>query len=332
MIDQKDELFTPEQNAILDRVDARLAAGVSLLRLHLETGVRHDYLQSVIQRDSLPGRVFSRDKDKDVGGIIATLSEWLSNTPAAHEDEATRAETPSFNAITNILAIAHQTRALVGITGPVGFGKSFAALCYAADHPRTHKRPGAVRIQFNKTDNKPAAALAALLDGLHGGGGAISYRNGEMYRAVGAKLRPGDFLILDECQRLGDAVDIVASLHDDFSIGIAMIGNPDFSKVIWGKDRTFDALGSRILRHEFTNTTGEDVEAWLSWKGCLEGLPIRERASLVKAAVSIGTRPGREGGLRTLNQVIDYAARAYNNQPMSGPLLSLLVKQFKEGA
>lgn len=323
MITQNKNLFSPEQEALLTRLDSRVAAGTSLLRLHLETGIRQDQLAALIQRE--PSSRFGWEPS-----LFETLAQWLDATPAAHELPTTRADTPSFKTISSLLGMAHQSRSLIAITGPVGFGKSFAATCYAAQNPRSHRKPGAVRIQFNKTDNKPSAALAAILAGLHGES-VGSYRNGNLYQAVGTKLRPGDFLILDECQRLETAVDIVASLHDDFGVGIAMIGNPDFSNAIWGKDRTFDALGSRILRHDFTHSTGEDIETWLAWKGVLEGLSVKDRAALVKTAVTIGTRPGREGGLRTLSQIMDYAERAYGNQPMNGPLLSVLVKQLKEG-
>lgn len=331
MLDQNNEFFTSDEAAILDRVDARLASGITPLRLHLETGIRRECIDNLIQRRPVTKNLSWSTEVADTKAALSALDQWLEATPAAHESTESRAETPSFKAMTSILSIAHHRRALVGITGPVGFGKSFAGICYAADNPRSHKRPGAVRIQFNPTDNKPSAALSAILAGLHGEA-AGPYRNGHLYQAVGAKLRPGDFLILDECQRLDSAVDIVASLHDDFGVGIAMVGNPDFSRAIWGNNRTFDALGSRILRHEFTNTTGEDIEAWLAWKGILDGLAIKDRAALVKAAVSIGSRPGREGGLRTLNQVIEYAATAYSNQPMTSGLLSLLVKQLKGGA
>jgi hypothetical protein len=53
---------------------------------------------------------------------------------------------------------------------------------------------------------------------------------------------------------------------------------------------------------------------------------------LVKAAVNIGTRPGREGGLRTLTQIFDQAANAYDGQAPSGPLLNTLYRQLKEAA
>lgn len=331
MIHQENQPLTDDQESIMARIEARLAAGMRPSRLILETGIRKEHLDALLMRQGLHGFQCGGEIDPDVMEAIGALDQWLEHSPGDPESHAPRAETPSFKGMSVILAIAHQTRALVAITGAVGIGKSFAARRYAEDHARSHKKPGAVRIQFNRTDNKPSAALAAILAGLHGES-IGAYRNGNLYHAVGAKLRPGDFLILDECQRLEDAADIVASLHDDFGVAIAMLGNPDWSRAIWGKDRTLDALGSRILRYDFSNNTGEDVEAWLAWKGILDGLPVRERADLVKTAVSIGTRPGREGGLRTLDMVINYYARAYGNQPLSGPLLSLLVKQLKESA
>lgn len=331
MIHPNNDLFTQKQESIVMHVEARLASGISRLRLSLETGIRLDHLGPILERRPVNGFNQGGDHSRDALETLAALEQWLENAPAEHESRDSRAETPSFNAMSSIFAIAHQTRSLVAITGPVGFGKSFAAKCYAADHPRTHKKPGAVRIQFNKTDNKTSAVLATILAALRGES-LGAYRSGNLYQALGANLRPGDFLIPDECQRLEAAVDIIASLHDDFGIGIAMVGNPDFSRAIWGNDRTFDALGSRILRHDFLNTSGEDVEAFMAWKGTLNGLPVKERVAMLKAAVSIGTRPGREGGLRTLNQVIDYAASAYGKQALTGPILSHLVKQLKESA
>jgi DNA transposition AAA+ family ATPase len=325
-------MFTKEQETILMRVESRLASGVSRLRLSLETGIRPDQLDPILKRQPLNGFHPDGDHSRPALESLAALEQWLENAPEGRESRASRAETPSFKAMSTIFSIAHQSRSLVAITGPVGFGKSFAAKCYAAEHPRTHQKPGAVRIQFNPTDNKPSALLSTLLCSLQGES-IGAYRNGNLYQALGAKLRPGDCLLLDECQRLETAVDVVASLHDDFGIGIVMLGNPDFSRAIWGKDRTFDALGSRMLRHDFPHTTDEDVESFLAWKGTLEGLPVKERVALLKAAVSIGTRPGREGGLRTLNQLVDFAADAYGKQQtMTGPLLSMLVKQLKESA
>jgi hypothetical protein len=331
MIHHKQEVLTQEEEATIVRVESRLAAGVSKSRLILETGVRKDFLDAMLKRHPVWRHAVTDIDEQDSIEGFAALNQWLEHSQDSHESHAARAETPSFKAMTSILSIAHQSRNLVAITGPVGFGKSFAASCFAAAHPRSHKKPGAMRIQFNATDNKPTAVLAAILTALRGQS-IGAYRNNSLYQAVGELLRPDDFLIYDECQRLGPALDIVAGLHDDFRIGGAMLGNPDFSRAVWGRDRTFDALGSRILRHDFANTTGEDVEAWLAWRGSLEGLSVKDRACLVKTAVAIGTRPGREGGLRTLSQVFDYGVMAYGKQAMTGPILSLLVKQLKEGA
>lgn len=329
MIHQEKVFFTEEQESILTRVESLLAAGLSRSRLSLETGIRRDHLDTMLQRGPINGFSPVDEHYKLAREALHHLEQWLEEASAAHQDTAARAETPSFGVINSILSIAHQNRSLVAITGAVGIGKTIAASHYAESHARMHKKPGAVRIQFNKTDNKPSAALAAILAGLHGEN-AGAYRSGNLFQAVGAKLRPGDFLILDECQRLETALDIVSSLHDDFPIGIAMLGNPDFSRAIWGKDRTFDALGSRVLRYDFSNNTAEDVEAWLSWKGILEGLSVKDRADLAKAAVSVGTRPGKEGGLRTLDLVIKQHASAYGKQPLTGPLLLHLVKQLRE--
>jgi DNA transposition AAA+ family ATPase len=297
-----------------------------LSRLQLETGIREDHLRSLINYLPISGGISSR-YERD--GLEA-LAQWLEDIPAARDPG--HAGTPTFNTITRILGAAHQNRTLIGITGAVGVGKSLAGARYAGDHPRTRKQAGAVRIQFNRTDSKPAAALAALLEGLHNGNSVGSYRNGDLYRAVGAMLRPGDFLILDECQRLGEALDLVASLYDDFGIGMALIGNPDFSRAVWGKDHTFDALGSRILRYDFTHSTAEDVETWLAWRVCLDRLPVQERKSLIKTAIDIGTRPGRGGGLRTLSQIFGQAIDVYGNQPLSGALIDVLHHQLKEAA
>jgi hypothetical protein len=45
MIAQKPEHFSPEQTALLDRVNARLAAGLGLTRLQLETGIVENHLR-----------------------------------------------------------------------------------------------------------------------------------------------------------------------------------------------------------------------------------------------------------------------------------------------
>lgn len=122
-----------------------------------------------------------------------------------------------------------------------------------------------------------------------------------MQTALGV-FRPGDHLILDECQKIKDALEVVSALHDEAGIGITMIGNPDFSRAVWGESDDFPALASRAHRFDFPANTEEDVDAWLGWRGFPPGLDTRQRAAFERAASQIGTNGNSSGGLRALSQ------------------------------
>jgi len=216
---------------------------------------------------------------------------------------------------------------LLAITGTWGIGKTQAAQYYAASHPRTHNRPGAVRIQFDSTDCKPVAALEKIRDAM--GANPGSHRRGNVMNAIGSALRQGDFLILEECQRLGEALDVICSLHDDFGVGIAMIGNPDLSAAVFGKRNTFGALASRACRFDFPATVPEDVEAWLAWHGMPEGLNGTQRNALVKAVTAQAIRPGRNGGLRAAADIMRIGESLFPGKIMTGELFSMLASQLK---
>ncbi|NJO55569.1 MAG: AAA family ATPase, partial [Rhodospirillales bacterium] len=174
------------------------------------------------------------------------LAQWLKEDDHPAEDDSGYAVTPTFQQLQTLFAHAHDARSLLAITGSWGIGKTQAAQYYAAKNPRTHTRPGAVRIQFDRTDCKPVAALEKIRDALNANPG--SHRRGNVMKAIGKALRLGDFLILEECQRLGEALDVICSLHDDFDVGIAMIGNPELTTAVWGKRTAFGALASRANR------------------------------------------------------------------------------------
>lgn len=312
-------------DAILDPIRARLAAGtVTTARLQIVTGLDAQELKNLLKGLSVGTGERLRNE------ALGALTEWLKEAERPPEDDAAYAVTPTFQTLQNLFATAHQDRLLLAITGTWGIGKTQAAQYYAASHPRTHSRPGAVRIQFDGTDCKPVAALEKIRDGL--GANPGSHRRGNVMNALGAALRPGDFLILEECQRLGEALDVICSLHDDFGVGIAMIGNPDLSAAVFGKKSTFGALASRACRVDFPATTSDDVDAWLAWHGLPEGLNGMQRNSLAKAAIAIATRPGRNGGLRALADVMRMAQTFFPDQVLTGELFTQLANQFKPSA
>jgi DNA transposition AAA+ family ATPase len=319
-------------DSILKRVEAHLAAGLPRQRIALICDIDGDRLNRVLSGqpaeawESGYAGVYAGPESKRV---FAALDAWLSENATPIGDDAGYAVTPTFQHLQNLLSHAHQGRTLLAITGTWGVGKTQAGMFYAATHARSYREPGAVRIQFNPTDNKPAAALARIRDALATTGGA--YRNGALMNSIGDALKPGDFLILDECQRLGDALDIVCSLHDDYGIGIAMIGNPDLSGKLWGKRPAFGALASRTNRFDIPHATANDVDAWLAWHGLPTGLTGTQRAGLIKACIEIATRPTQNGGLRALAHVFDTAERMYADQVLTGEFLAQLANTLKPG-
>ena len=320
------EARNKKREEIMSKLQARLAAGtISLPRLQVITGIDAFELKSFAEHGRMPGVVHGLELSKE----FERIASWLEADGSGTDDDAAYAATPTFRALQNLFEAAHEGRELIAITGSWGIGKTQAAKYYAATHPRTCNRPGAVRIQFDRTDCNPVAVLEKIRDGM--GANPGSHRRGNIMKAIGAALRPGDFLILEECQRLGEALDVICSLHDDFGVGIAMIGNPDLSSIVWGKKSTFGALASRANRFDFPSTTPDDVDAWLAWHGLPDGLNGQERDKLARCAAAIATRPGQNGGLRALADVIRMAENLFGGQRLTGDLLSQLAAQMKPG-
>ncbi len=312
------------RDAILDPIRARLAAGtVSAIRLQNITGLDEQKFRTLMEGGSLSGWGACNETKQ----ALVDLAEWQKGDGSPTEDVSGYAMTPTFQTLQTLFQQAHQNRKLLAITGAWGIGKTQAAQYYAATHARTHDRTGAVRIQFNGTDCKPVAVLEKIRDALNAHPG--SHQRGNVMKAIGRALRADDFLILEECQRLGEALDVICSLYDDFGVGIAMIGNPVLSATIWGKRSTFGALASRANRYDFAATSPEDVDAWLAWHGLPTGLNATERTRFVKTAIAIATQPGQNGGLRALADVFSMYRVLYADQPLTGDLLAQLASHFK---
>ena len=316
--------LTEEQECIMAKVETRLATGITAQRLNLETGVDLGYINRLLDRS----RVIDQWSVLETDDAVSTLAEWLDSETEIEQTQSGFAVTPTFQNLQALFAHAHKSRQLVAITGSWGIGKSEAAKAYAASYPRGYQKPGALRIQFGDSDKKSAAAYSKILGALRGDKGH-AYRNGNMHDAIGAALNPGDCLILDECNHLKEAMEVVRSLYDDFGVAIVMIGNPEFTDTVWGKQSRFAALASRAQRFDFPASTAEDVEAWLAWKGVLDGKKPGERAGFIKEAVKIGKRPGPDGGLRTLAHSIELHSRLYLSAPLDGKLLAEIANQAK---
>ncbi|MBS4015402.1 MAG: AAA family ATPase [Candidatus Latescibacteria bacterium] len=305
--------YTEEQEAMLNRVETILASGLTLSRLAAEAGEPEELVKKVLEREHFArGYGFSRR-----GEVLQKLAEWLEIQEPMERQQY--ANTATFQKIQAIIAGAHRARDFVAITGDVGIGKSWAATEYVRQHSRGYNKPGAVRVEFTRADRNDSSALFTILSALAGDVEASrsAYRNGHLQSAIGKVLNRDDCLILDECNYLGTAVDIVRDLWEKTRTAIVMIGNPELSRTIWvDKKQDFAALASRATRFDIPRTVDQDVEAFLDWKGIAD-------KRLRKAAVEIAARPGQSGGLRTLTKILSLLDNYY-------PGITLDADTFKE--
>jgi DNA transposition AAA+ family ATPase len=308
---------------ILTRIESRLASGLTRERLANETGIRMATLEYLLKRqqgsdDSMLDYGQQRDPNQGAPSQALTQLEiWLADediqTGSVH---AAIAPTPTCQSIQRYLGLAHSAKRLIAITGDVGIGKSFAARAYAAEHPKTARAPGAVYVEFSELDTRPLAALQRIQK-------ALSIRSTEapkhehlLLDYLAACFVPGDLLILDECNHLagrkgaeGHALGFIRDLFERSRAGLVMLGNADLYARVWGEQKGFPALASRTLHFSMDHTSDADVDIWMQWKG-LSGKDMR------KGLIRIASKPGQNGGLRGLAQLVEAHQDFFPDRPV----------------
>lgn len=317
--------FTDAQQSILEQVEARIAAGFTRQKVSFLSGIDGSILDRLLRWEPAASRYGIRD-DRETAEAIDALENWLESETKGTTDESGYAITPTFSTLQNLYAQSHKWGFFIAITGAWGIGKTEASRYYAAHHPRTHNQPGVVRIQFDEADCTPSAALAkiALHLDIHGG----AHSNGKIMRSIEGALRPGDQLLLEECQELKDAINVLASIHDATGVSIVAQGNPELSDMVWGRGAKFSRLASRANRYDFPASTPEDVEAWLAWRGAGTGMNATQRKELLSVACRIACQPTQNGGLRVLSDVFRITESMYG-QKVDASILATMAGQLK---
>lgn len=317
---------------VMTRIESRLMTGYPRVRLAVECGILSIHLDRLLKRDfyrsynARYGTYSETDHlyfDK-VDDYIEALKKWLADEAKSQAATAQFASTPTSQAIHGIIERARIGKQIVAIIGGVGVGKSEAAKAYIATHPRTHRKPGFARVEFNKGSSNPTAALHAIMSALVGEHGGR--RPDALIYDIGRELRPGDGLILDECNYLGEAIDAVRDLWDAYHVPIVVMGNPDFGKMVFtgNKKTAFSAFASRVLRHDIPVTKEEDVDAWLDWAG-LSGSELR------RVAIAIACRPGEHGGLRSLALLVEQCRALMQDGPIVAENLLHVAEYYGRG-
>ena len=327
MLEQKAErMGIPAAMAIVACLNAYVATGQSLDRLAYTCGIEEFQLHKIAAGEIEQTHSGTSHVHSGLRESIQRIADYL-DTLATFDDNAGYAVTPTFNRIHTLIAHAHQNNIILAITGAWGIGKTQAARYYAANHPRRHNQPGAVYVALNETENSARTLIGKILHHIGISGGKQSQRS--MMQTLLGALRPGDHLILDECHKVKEALEILSAIHDEAGIGITTIGNPVYSSTVWGDSNAFAALASRAHRFDFPANTEQDVDAWLAWHGLPDNLDTRERTAYVRAAVKIGTNGQSSGGIRALAQCVHMNETLYKGNRLTSESLQGMVAQVK---
>lgn len=301
----RDQIGSDERaEAIAERVNGCMSAGVKPSRIRAELGIpiSVQQLKDILAcRHPDRGRPFGPwwDTEETINQLLA-LDKWADDQELAEELAESHADTRIFNQVYGHLQVAHKARSLVAITGLYGIGKSFAARRYAMDFPRGPVAAGAVMFEFPPGTKGDIGVLDAILLALEPHSPLKGTANAKLDRILGA-LRPGDFLIADECgipAERGTGLKFMSYLNEHAGIGIAMIGNPAFHTAVWGTRTDYDALASRTRHVSLGGNGEEDVDAFMAWKR-LSGRRWKT------ALLTVGQAPGRNGGLRGIVLLMD---------------------------
>lgn len=314
---------------IVGRINAHMAAGVRVSRVaaECESGPARSQLETILAERPLdPARVLGRwwDCDEARRHLLA-LKKWADEEDVDMQGRDDHAETAIYRRVYGVCTMAHKSRALFAVTGLYGIGKTFAARRYAFDYARRPNETGAVYFEFPPGTKGDVGVLDAILEALEPHGQAKGNVNAKLGRILGL-LRPGDFIIADECgipADRGTGLRFMSYINEQAGIPVLMIGNPAFHGAVWGKRTDYDALASRT-RHIALDANGaEDVEAFMDWRQ-LNGKRWRD------ALLTVARLPGRDGGLRAVVELLyEMGSRGVDLAPES--FLSI-AKAYGRGA
>src|SRR5258708_3364226 len=176
-------------------------------------------------------------------------------------------ETPTSKQIYRACAHAQETPALVLIYGAPGVSKTITASRYQRGHG------DAYHINLLGVA-APGSMLQMIAARVYPPAGFGSYRTAPLMRVLEGHLRPGELIILDECQGLRpDALDLVRFLLD-VRVGLVLMGNEMVFSTIAGKNRRamFAQLYSRVgMKLHLPRPTEEDADAVLRRYGVSGG-------------------------------------------------------------
>lgn len=221
---------------------------------------------------------------------LASIDE-LSAAAARVPTPPAFVETPTSKLIMDALLYAQSIPEIATVVISAGMGKTMTVERYV------NSRPNAFRVvmrPMTRTMPKMMKHLAEALD--------LSLTDrmpSRVEKAIGDKLRRNGrqpVLVIDEAQHLNDdAVNQLRYFHDEFHVGLALVGNEEFSGRFGSSPQLQSRFGFRIDRRK---PADGDVEAIMAaWE-------VTD-PNIIRLAMVIAQRPG---SLRNITKTMQLAS------------------------
>ena len=322
---------------LVDALECLLTMGVPRHRVRSESGLSEKDITRLLERQApVSGWVpeSSAWTFEAISAAKGRLAAWIEDAELPPE-VSSYAETPIFTAIYNQIVQAQERRSLTVIVGGFGVGKSSAAEAAVTKRPRRRDAPGLVKIEVSEYERTNSQLMKAIYFRLIN---RDPFTIGdEVFSEVVRLLRPGDVLILDECQRLanyshGRGIEAIRQLYDatgsrQSGASIVLLGNPLAN--VKGNildEKLYGAFSGRARVFNdarFLHLSEYDIDEFMAHKG-VSGIAVR-KALVRRFAGSKEGRPAKNaGGFHALTRVFDDAAAANGGALSADAILEML--------
>lgn len=227
-------MYTPEQNALLERVNA----------LAEQEGSQNKACQLIGVSAAVISSIKNQKYKGDVNGVFNKLAEYFGVKAQAEQTytEIKYAETHISTQVYEIIRICQVKGGLAVACGDAGIGKTKAAKQYIKEHSNS------ILITINPCLTSIKSILKIIADKV----GATPERSrDELWFAIANKLSDGMVLIFDESQHLTlKTIEVLRSFSDYFAdknqtLGICFIGNLETVNRMGSKKAEFSQISNR---------------------------------------------------------------------------------------
>ncbi len=227
-------MYTPEQNALLERVNA----------LAEQEGSQNKACQLIGVSAAVISSIKNQKYKGDVNGVFNKLAEYFGVKAQAEQTytEIAYAETHISTQVYEIIRICQVKGGLAVACGDAGIGKTKAAKQYIKEHSNS------ILMTINPCLTSIKSILKIIADKV----GATPERSrDELWFAIANKLSDGMVLIFDEAQHLTlKTIEVLRSFSDYFAdknqtLGICFIGNLETVNRMGSKKAEFSQISNR---------------------------------------------------------------------------------------